>query len=198
MSAYLAELKSRLPETVADALLESYLSQATQDVRNARGYLEEDTDKIVTPAEMFNGAYEIASQPSVPSLPSVTHETVGTGADTLGVVTFVGTNRVGATTTDIVTPVANSTVYGTKIFKSYTTITSSGWTINGSNDILTVGICAEATEARWKYSVIDLAEAYYNKRGAEGVTRQIVGDVDNQFAAKTEILKGITSIARAI
>jgi len=197
MSAYLAELKSRIPETVADALLESYLSQATQDVRNARGYLEEDTDWIVTAEEMFNGEYSVSGQPSVPTIPSITHESVGE-TDTLGTITITGTNRIGSEITDEVTPVADSTVYGTKTFYSITSVLGENWIVNGEADILTVGISEEATEARWKYSIIDLAEAYYNKRGAEGEKSHSEGDIDRVFSRKTEILSQITSIARAI
>jgi hypothetical protein len=197
MSIYLAELKLRIPKTIADNILESYISQAVQDVRNKRAYLEEDVSKIVTDAEMFNGTYTISEQPEIPTVPSVTHESVG-ATDTVGVITFTGYNKAGAAITDIVTPVADSTVYGVKKFYSFDTIVGSGWTINGSADIITVGVSAEETEARWRYAILDLAEAYYNKRGATGEKIHNEGDIDRSFLTRDEILSGVTSIARAV
>lgn len=197
MSEYLAELKLRITETVADAVLESYISQAVQDVRTKRAYLEADIDKIVTDAEMFNGTYSISEQPDLPTVPSITHESVG-ATDTLGVVTFTGYNKAGVEITDVVTPVADSTVYGVKKFCSFKTIVGSGWIVNGTADIITVGVSAEETEARWRYAILDLAEAYYNRRGAEGEKAHSEGDIGRSFLTRDEILSGVTSIARAI
>lgn len=103
-----------------------------------------DVDKLVTTTAMKVGAYSIDAQPLAPSRASVTATASGT-ADTMGTVVFVGKVR-GVTDSETLTPVAGSTVYGSKYFESFTSITGVGWVIDAGsgNDTLTCGISQDA------------------------------------------------------
>jgi hypothetical protein len=99
-----------------------------------------DTDAIVTSANMKVGTYTIAAQPTSAKRLSVTHTAVG-NTDTLGTITIAGTVD-GTATTEVITPVANSTVYGNKFFDAdgITSITGAAWVTNGTADKITVGV----------------------------------------------------------
>lgn len=101
-----------------------------------------DDNLIVTVVNMKVGAYAIAAQPDVCRRLSVTHVTVVVGADTLGTLAFVGTDFDGYTISESVIPVADSTVYTTKAYKTVTSITGAGWVIAGGNDTIIVGVDA--------------------------------------------------------
>ena len=100
-----------------------------------------DVDKIVTSANMKVGTYTVAAQPSVPSLITVTATAVGT-ADTMGTIVVVGTDVYDRVLTETITPVAGSTVSGTRYFKSITSVTGAGWVVDvgAGNDTITVGV----------------------------------------------------------
>lgn len=98
-----------------------------------------DVDKIVTSANMKNGAYTIAAQPAAPCRITLTHTAVG-AADTLGTVVIVGTLYDNTVVQEIITPVASSTVSTVNEFKSITSATGVGWTIGEGNDTLTIGV----------------------------------------------------------
>lgn len=103
-----------------------------------------DVDRIVTSANMKVGAYTVAAQPDVPRNITVT-VTAGDTADTMGTVVVVGTNYFNEAITETITPVAGSTVAGTKAFKTIVSVTGTGWVIDGSegtNDTITVGVGA--------------------------------------------------------
>jgi hypothetical protein len=102
------------------------------------------TNRIVTSTNMVVGTYTIANASPVWSggaLITLTH-TTATGADTLGTVTLVGKDLAGQTITEVLTPVADSTVTSTKIFRSVTSATGAGWVINGGNDTIVIGVAA--------------------------------------------------------
>lgn len=96
-------------------------------------------NKIVTSANMKLGAYTIAAQPITPAQLSVLATGVG-GNDTMGTITFVGTDICGAALTETVTPIAGTTVYTTKMFASVTSATGADWVINSTNDTLVIGV----------------------------------------------------------
>ena len=102
-----------------------------------------DVDKIVTSADMKVGEYTIAAQPSVASKITVS-ATAGDTADTMGTITVTGTlNNI--VVRDTITPVAGSTVSGTKEFDAITSVVGAGWVIDaaeGTNDTITVGVDA--------------------------------------------------------
>ncbi len=100
-----------------------------------------DVDKIVESTNMKVGAYTVAASPSVPSLITVTVTASGT-ADTMGTITVVGTDIYDRVLTEVITPVAGSTVTGTRYFKSVTSVTGAGWVIDAGagNDTITVGV----------------------------------------------------------
>jgi len=198
MSAYLAELQLRIPEETSLTKLESFISQAENEVREARGYLEGNTDRIVTDSEMINGIYVIEAQPISATQISVTHETIVADTDTLGTITIIGVNAAGNSISEDIMPVADSTVYGLKKFRSVYLITGAGWVASGGTDVITIGTKGEATETRWFYAIIELAEWHYNHLGIEGENRHVEGNIDRTFQKKSEILSGISSIARAI
>lgn len=96
-------------------------------------------NKIVTSTNMKNGTYTIAAQPITPAQLSVLATGVG-GNDTMGTVTFVGTDIHDVAQTEVVTPIAGTTVYTTKMFKTVTSATGAGWVINSTNDTIVIGV----------------------------------------------------------
>ena len=105
-------------------------------------------NRIVASANMKVGAYTIANGGVATwaggFLVTLTHTTVAVGTDTLGTVTIVGRDLAGAVQTEVITPVADSLVTGTKIFRSITSATGAGWVIEGGNDTLVIGNAAGA------------------------------------------------------
>ena len=104
-----------------------------------------DTDKYVTTTNMKVGTYTIAAQPSAPSVVTVTATANGT-ADTMGTITVVGTDIYNAVQTEVIIPVADSTVSGSKFFKTLTSITGAGWIVDVGvgNDTIVVGTVMSA------------------------------------------------------
>lgn len=96
-------------------------------------------NKIVTSTNMKLGTYTIAAQPIVPALLSVLATGVG-GNDTMGTITFVGTDIYGAALTEVVIPIAGTTVYTTNMFATVTSATGAEWVINSTNDTLVMGV----------------------------------------------------------
>ena len=94
--------------------------------------------RAVTSVNMKVGAYTIANQPDMARNVSVTHTAVST-VDTLGTVVFVGTDYNGAALTETLTPSNGTVVYGTKAFKTITSITGAGWVAGSTADTITVG-----------------------------------------------------------
>lgn len=105
-------------------------------------------NRFVTSANMKVGAYTIVNSGVATwaggFLVTLTHSTVAAGTDTLGTVTIVGTSLSGQAQTEVLTPVADSTVTGTKIFRTVTSATGAGWVVTGGNDTLTIGNAAGA------------------------------------------------------
>lgn len=111
-----------------------------------------DVDRFVVIGNgvMKNGAYILSAnampEASTARRVTITHATVAAGTDELGVITVTGTNLSGETITEIITPVHDDIVTGTKWFANIPTggIVGSGWTIAGGNDTITVGCGAVA------------------------------------------------------
>lgn len=104
------------------------------------------TNRIVASTNMIVGAYTIANG-GVPVWSgaaniTITHTTVAAGTDTLGTITIVGTDRNGQAISEVLTPVADSTVTGTKAFRTVTSATGAGWVIAGGNDTIVIGVAA--------------------------------------------------------
>jgi len=99
---------------------------------------------------MKNAAYTLTATLDMPEAGTarkltLTHVTVAAGTDNpLGTVTVVGKNLAGETITEVITPVADSLVNGTKWFKSVTTVTGAGWTAVGGTDTIVIGCGATA------------------------------------------------------
>lgn len=120
-----------------------------------------DDDKIVTTANMKVGTYTIAAQPTSPCLLSVKVTAVGT-ADTMGTITFVGTDVNGAALTEAVTPVAGSTVYTTNQFTSVTSATGAGWVIDaveGTADTVIIGVADVVAPTGYYFAYIQVVSA---------------------------------------
>lgn len=96
------------------------------------------TNATVTSVNMKVGAYTIAAQPDVPRNITVTHTAVST-VDTLGTIVIVGTDYLGESLTETLTPSNGITVAGTKAFRSITSITGVGWVIQAGNDTVVLG-----------------------------------------------------------
>lgn len=119
-----------------------------------------DADKIVTSTDMKASAYTIAAQPTVPAILSVLVTAVGT-ADTMGTIDFVGTDRSGAVQLETVIPIAGTTVFTTKVFKTVTTATGVGWVIDGGsqNDTIIIGVAAVSAPSGYYFSYLQVTAA---------------------------------------
>jgi hypothetical protein len=115
-------------------------------------------NKIVTSTNMKVGTYAIAAQPIVPALLSVTATAV-VGADTMGTITFVGTDIYGAVLTETVTPDTTKVVYTTNMFASVTSATDAGWVINGTNDTLVIGVAGIVAPTGYYFSSLIITAA---------------------------------------
>lgn len=103
------------------------------------------TNRFVTSTNHKVGAYTVANPSPVWSggcLVTVTSTQVGGVDDTLGTVVFVGTDLNGQAVTETLTPVNGSTVTGSVIFRTVTSVTGVGWVINTGNDTLVCGCAA--------------------------------------------------------
>lgn len=101
-------------------------------------------NRYVTSTNMKVGAYTLANTTPVwqgAGFVTFTHVTV-TGTDTLGTVAIVGIDLSGQTRTEVITPVADSTVTGVIPFRTIVSVTGTGWVINTGNDTITVGVAA--------------------------------------------------------
>ena len=102
------------------------------------------TNRFVTSTNMKVGAYTLAN--TTPAwqggcFVTFTHTTVVT-TDTLGTVDLVGIGLDGKAQSETLTPVADSTVTSTKIYRTITSLTGVGWVIAGSNDTIVAGVAA--------------------------------------------------------
>lgn len=99
------------------------------------------TNRFVASVNMANGAYTVAN--ASPSFQGacfvVATITAVTGNDTPGSLTIVGKDLNNQDRTEVLALVAGGTATGTVAFRSITSITQSGWTINGGNDTIVVG-----------------------------------------------------------
>ena len=99
-----------------------------------------DVDRIVTSANMKVGAYTVAAQPDVTRNITVSHTQVGGVTDTLGTIDIVGTNILGETITETITPLDGTIAVGTKAFLTIVSVTGVGWVIDTTADTITVGV----------------------------------------------------------
>lgn len=140
-----------------------------------------DDNKIVTVTDMKVGTYTIAAQPSAPSLLSVGVTAVD-ATDTMGTVTFVGTAYDGSALTEIVVPVADSTVYTTAAFASVTSITGAGWVTAGGADQIIIGVADAVAPTGFYFSAMHI------------VTATVVASQTNKTGSITADLTSFTSI----
>lgn len=143
------------------SLLELLAAKATlakSGLEGTKGLHPIVNNKIVTSTNMKNGTYTIAAQPVVPALLSVLATAV-TGADTMGTITFVGTDACDAVITEEVTPIAGTTVYTTKEFKTVTSATGAGWVINTGNDTIIIGTAGIVAPTGYYFSSLIVVAA---------------------------------------
>jgi hypothetical protein len=102
------------------------------------------TNRFVTSVNMANGAYTVANaSPAFQGGVNITATITGvTGNDTPGTLTVVGTDLAGNVITEVITLVAGGAATGAKVFRTVTSVTQAGWTINGGNDTIVVGHAA--------------------------------------------------------
>lgn len=104
-------------------------------------------NRFVASTNMKVGAYTVANASPAWSggcLVTCAATAVDT-ADTMGTLVVVGTDLNGQAISETLTPVAGSTVTGTKIFRTVTSVTGAGWVIDAvesSNDTIVVGAAA--------------------------------------------------------
>jgi len=114
----------------------------------------------------------------------VTSTQVGGVDDTLGTVVFVGTDLLGQAVTETLTPVNGSTVTGTAIFRTVTSVTGVGWVINTGNDTLVCGCAAgsyAAVGSGYLHSVVvnmtaNAAVTISDKRGTIATLKASIGE----------------------
>jgi len=95
-------------------------------------------DKLVTATNMIVGAYTLADQIDYPKRVSITHITTG-ATDTLGTITLVGISG-DVSTTEVLTPVADSTIYSTGYYSEVTSLTGASWVTDGTADTISIGV----------------------------------------------------------
>lgn len=106
-------------------------------------------NRFVTSTNMIVGAYTIANPSPVwqgGCFVTVTH-TTATGTDTLGTLVLVGTDVNNQVQSETITPVADSLVTSTKVYRTVTSLTGAGWVINGGNDTIVCGVAAGSIAA---------------------------------------------------
>lgn len=99
-------------------------------------------DHYVTIAGMKVGLYTLAHTAPVGAGArnvTVTHATVAAGTDTLGTIVVTGTDLADEAVSETLTPSADTTVQGTKAFKTVSSVEGVGWILVGGNDTITVG-----------------------------------------------------------
>jgi hypothetical protein len=104
------------------------------------------TNRFVTSTNMSLTPYTIANASPVwqgGCLVTVTHTSVA-GTDTLGTMTLVGTGLDGRPQSETLTPVADSTVTSTKVYRTVTSLTSVGWVAVSTADTIVAGCAAGA------------------------------------------------------
>jgi hypothetical protein len=111
------------------------------------------TNRIVTSTDMKVGAYTIANASPVWSGGALitVGVTAGDTADTMGTVVIVGKGLHGEALTETLTPVAGSTVTGTKFFRSVTSATGVDWVVDAvesTADDIVIGVAAGSYVAR--------------------------------------------------
>jgi hypothetical protein len=74
---------------------------------------------------------------------TVTHTTVA-GTDTLGTIALVGVGIDGQAKTEVLTPVADSTVTSVNVYRSVTSLTQAGWAAVSTADTIVAGCAAGA------------------------------------------------------
>ncbi len=126
----------------------------------------DDDDQVVTTANMKVGTYTVDASPDVPRVITVTHTSVG-ATDTLGTLTITGTDYADTVITEVITPLADTTVTGTKAFKTVSGIDGADWVIAEGNDTITVGtgpalglpevVAVSTTNAYAKLALVDEA-----------------------------------------
>lgn len=95
-----------------------------------------DVDRVVTSVAMKVGAYSVANASAADALcHNVTVTVTATGGvDTMGIITVTGTDYNDETITEILTPVAGSTVSGNRAFKTVTAIVGADWVVDSGTD----------------------------------------------------------------
>lgn len=145
-----------------------------------------DNDLIVTSVDMKNTTtYTIAAQPTVPSRLSFTVTATGT-ADTMGTLAVVGTDPLGNAQSETITPVAGSTVYTTKTYKTVTSVIGTGWAVDaveGTKDKLIVGVAGI------------IAPAGFYIAGLQIVADTVVGSQTSQGGYNMAELSGFTKLS---
>lgn len=148
-----------------------------------------DDDLIVTSTNMKVGAYTVAAQPKSLCRISVLATAVGT-ADTMGTITIVGTDYAGASQSEVVVPIAGTTVYTTNHFLTVTSVTGAAWVIDAGsqNDTIKVGVDYSVPPTGY---YIFKVEAIANTAVASKT--DIAGSINVNLTSLTSILAG-TSI----
>lgn len=102
-----------------------------------------DVDRFVVSADMKVGAYTVAvgtmPEAAVARKLLITVTQVGGANDTMGTLTIVGTDIADQPLTEVIAPVAASSVETLNAFKTVSSITGAGWVINVAADTITVG-----------------------------------------------------------
>lgn len=142
-----------------------------------------DDDKFVTSTNMKVGAYTVAAQPAGPTIVGVLATAVGT-ADTMGTVTIIGTGADGAAITEVVIPIAGTTVSTLNSFLTITSITGAGWVIDvgNGNDTIKVGAVTSGAGVGQYFSAV------------QAITDTVVASQTNLTGFASASMVGFTKI----
>ncbi len=99
----------------------------------------ENDDNCVASTSMANGTYTIAAQPDVARSVRVHITQQGGNDDTWGKLTIVGKDILGNDIEEEIAPAAVGNTDGDKAFAEITSITTSGWVVDNTADLIKIG-----------------------------------------------------------
>jgi hypothetical protein len=107
----------------------------------------------------------------------------------MGTLAVVGTDPFGNAQSEVVTPVAGSTVYSTKIYKTVTSVIGTGWAVDA----------VEATKDKIIVGVAGIiAPTGYYISGLQILANAVVGSQTSQGGYNMAELSGFTKLSTGI
>jgi hypothetical protein len=138
-----ADLRKHLSTALEDPALQRYIDAAYEAIVQRAGLSAAPrvADQFVVSTNMKVGAYALAhtDMPTVGARRITVAHTAAGAADTLGTIDIVGLSVIGTPLSESIVPLAGAVASGAVLFASISSVTGTGWVINGGNDTITVG-----------------------------------------------------------